>query len=220
MSATLKAKVRELTVAVPEPQQCAGHPDDRPRLLSGDFSQPLPTVNENETLGDAMRPSLEFQPLRRSQLRAQPDVLPMPSPSAMSSPLNINQLDEDTRELLGTISSVGDCFPSQLLDCARNSLVWGPNGQAICPGSGVPEGYDQMLDRLRKGGFTIPLPDIGAGTTMMIHPDVPGMLSCFSQVDTERWKRLATNAVLHAYPKDAQLRPIEYAEHKENAAHN
>lgn len=180
-------------------------------MESDDLSQLLPrTVDENETLSNATRPSLEPQPLRRLQLGAQPNVSTTFSPSSMSSSsLRISQLGGNTRELLGIISSVGDCFPCYLFDYARNSLIWGPNGQATCPGAGVPEGYDHMLDCLREGGFTIPLPDIGTGTTMMIHPDVPGMLSRFGQVDAERWKRLATNVILHAYPKDAQLRPIE-----------
>ncbi|KAJ5142489.1 uncharacterized protein N7515_001276 [Penicillium bovifimosum] len=44
----------------------------------------------------------------------------------------------------------------------------------------------------------------------MIHPEVPRLLSCFGQIFSRRWKRLATNVVLQAYPKDPQLRPIDY----------
>jgi hypothetical protein len=133
----------------------------------------------------------------------------------MNYSLNISQLNERDRDFLGMISAVGGCFPSDLFDQAHNSLNWGPNGQAICPGSGVPDGHEETLGRLKKGGFIIPLPNNGVGTTMMVHPEVPKLLSCFGQVSSQKWKRLATNAILHAYPKDAQLRPIEYDSHIE-----
>ena len=197
--------LRKLTAAVPKPPEYV--PGYRARSLNDGIPQFLPTADANET--DATRPlSLDNQSLQRLQLTEQ------------RSSLKLNQLDADTIEFLGIISSIGDCFPRYLFDLAHNSLTWGHNGEAVCPGVGVPKGYDKMLDRLRKGGFTVPLPENGTDTMMMIHPDVPGILSCFDQVAAERWKRLATNTILHAYPKDAQLRPIEYAEHKHSTVYN
>lgn len=131
--------------------------------------------------------------------------------------LDVNQLGEIDRDFLGMISAVGGCFPSDLFAQAHKSLNWGPHGQAIWPGPGVPEGHEETLDRLKNGGFIIHLPNngVGIGTTIMIHPEVPKLLSCFGQIFSRKWKRLAAKAVLHAYPKDPQLRPIEYAGHIE-----
>lgn len=183
--------------------------------LSNDFPKEIETHGRaNANYAVALRPSLWSRPLQRLDPRAQLDVS-MCSGLDMKYPFSVNQLDEDSREFLGMISSIGDCFPSDILDQAHNSLNWGPNGQAICPGSGVREGHRQMLEHLKENGFIIPLPNNGVGTTMMIHPEVPGMLSCFGHMAAKRWQRLATNAILHAYPKDAQLRPLEYVEHKE-----
>jgi hypothetical protein len=183
--------------------------------LSNDSSKEFETHDRaNANYAVTLRPSLWSRPLQHLDPGAQPDVS-MCSGSIMKYSFNLSQLDEDSREFLGMISSVGDCFPSDIFDRAYNSLSWGPNGQAICPGSGVREGHKQILERLKENGLIIPLPNNGVGTTMMIHPEVPGMLSCFGQMAAKRWQRLATNAILHAYPKDAQLRPLEYVEHKE-----
>lgn len=128
--------------------------------------------------------------------------------------LKIDGLNEVTTEFLGIFSYVGDSLPIQFFDKAYSSVIWGPNGQPICPGNGVPEGYDRMLCTLMEKELIIPFPNGGPGTRLMIHPEVPGVLSRFNKVVRENWKYLATCAIFHAYPKDAQLSPIEYAAKK------
>lgn len=124
----------------------------------------------------------------------------------------IHHLDQDAKQLLGMFSYAGDCLPAHFFERAYNSLVWGPNGQPMSPGTGAPKDHERLLRLLTDHGFVIPLPNNGKDTTILIHPDVTRQLSTSSEPDKKRWKLLAINAILHAYPKDAQLSPVEYAQ--------
>ncbi|KAJ5737327.1 uncharacterized protein N7483_002452 [Penicillium malachiteum] len=125
--------------------------------------------------------------------------------------LQTGHLDQNAIQLLGIFSCIGNGLPANFFERAHNSLIWGSDGQPLCPGTGAPEDHERILRLLIEFGLVIPLPNNG-GDTIMIHPEVPRLLSSFSSDDERNeWKLLAINAVLHAYPKDAQLSPVEYA---------
>lgn len=118
------------------------------------------------------------------------------------------------KELLAVLWLAGGCLPSRLFERADHNVAWGPDGAAVYPGFGAPEGYNRIIDILAKERLIIFLPRNGSETLIMTHPEVPTLFANQGQAHMERWKYLAAKTIILAYPKDPQLLPMEYAAQK------
>lgn len=167
---------------------------------------------ESELDNSSENPSNDFLTLPTPGVYSEePEISALP---IFDSPLEINHLAENAKELLAMLWLAGGCLPSTFFERADHNVVWGPQGAAIFPGSGAPEGYDQIIQYLAKERLIIILPRNGSEALLMTHPELSTFFFNHTQVQMERWKYLAAKAIVYAYPKDPQLLPIEYVTQK------